>query len=65
MTTIYCACCGRPFKRKNAKGAAPRYCSDDCRKQMAVRRSAWAEDWRHPPPAPPPAPPSAGLQGDD
>ncbi|CBS87922.1 hypothetical protein [Azospirillum lipoferum] len=42
MTTLYCACCGRPFIRTSARGPAPRYCSQDCRLQMAVRRRAWA-----------------------
>ena len=42
MTTLYCACCGRPFVRTSARGPAPRYCSQDCRLQMAVRRRAWA-----------------------
>ncbi|CAO3448400.1 hypothetical protein [Azospirillum largimobile] len=41
MTTLYCACCGRPFVRTSARGPAPRYCSQDCRLQMAVRRRAW------------------------
>lgn len=41
MTTLYCACCGRPFIRTSARGPAPRYCSQDCRLQMAVRRRAW------------------------
>lgn len=42
MNTLYCACCGRPFVRTSARGPAPRYCSHDCRLQMAVRRRAWA-----------------------
>ncbi|MBP2299923.1 hypothetical protein [Azospirillum picis] len=42
MTTLYCACCGRPFVRPSTRGPAPRYCSQDCRVQMAVRRRAWA-----------------------
>lgn len=41
MTTLYCACCGRPFVRTSARGPAPFYCSQDCRLQMAVRRRAW------------------------
>lgn len=42
MTTLYCACCGRPFTRTSTRGPAPRYCSQDCRLQMAVRRRAWS-----------------------
>ncbi len=42
MTTLYCACCGRPFIRTSTRGPAPRYCSQDCRLQMAVRRRAWS-----------------------
>ena len=41
MPTLYCACCGRPFLRASLRGPAPRYCSRDCRLQMAVRRRAW------------------------
>jgi hypothetical protein len=41
MTTLYCACCGRPFVRTSARGPAPFYCSQDCRLQMAIRRRAW------------------------
>ncbi|WP_148219155.1 hypothetical protein [Azospirillum sp. B510] len=41
MTTLYCACCGRPFIRTSTRGPAPRYCSHDCRRQMAIRRRAW------------------------
>lgn len=43
MTTLYCACCGRPFVRTSARGPAPFYCSQDCRLQMAIRRRAWSE----------------------
>ena len=42
MTTLYCACCGRPFVRTSARGPAPFYCSQDCRLQMAIRRRAWS-----------------------
>ena len=42
MDALYCACCGRPFKRASHRGPAPLYCSHDCRLQMAVRRRAWA-----------------------
>lgn len=41
MDTLYCACCGRPFKRASRRGPAPLYCSLDCRRQIAVRRRAW------------------------
>ncbi|MBY6262365.1 hypothetical protein EI613_10650 [Azospirillum sp. 412522] len=43
MTTLYCACCGRPFVRMSTRGPAPFYCSQDCRLQMAVRRRAWSD----------------------
>ena len=43
MTTLYCACCGRPFVRTSARGPAPFYCSQDCRLQMAIRRRAWSD----------------------
>ncbi|WP_148294180.1 hypothetical protein [Azospirillum sp. B506] len=43
MTTLYCACCGRPFVRTSTRGPAPLYCSQDCRIQMAVRRRAWSD----------------------
>ncbi|CAO3417932.1 hypothetical protein [Azospirillum endophyticum] len=43
MTTLYCACCGRPFIRTSARGPAPFYCSQDCRLQMAIRRRAWSD----------------------
>ena len=42
METLYCACCGRPFKRASQRGPTPIYCSQDCRRQIAVRRRAWA-----------------------
>lgn len=42
MDTLYCACCGRPFKRASRRGPAPLYCSQDCRRQIAVRRRTWA-----------------------
>ncbi|AWK87631.1 hypothetical protein [Azospirillum thermophilum] len=46
MTTLYCACCGRPFKRTSNRGPAPLYCSRDCRLQIAARRRAWGPvDW--------------------
>ena len=41
MPRLFCACCGRPFQRTSMRGPAPLYCSDDCRRQMAVRRRAW------------------------
>ena len=41
MAPLYCACCGRPFKRASQRGPAPLYCSQDCRRQIAVRRRAW------------------------
>ncbi len=40
MDTLYCACCGRPFKRLSTRGPAPLYCSQDCRRQIDVRRRA-------------------------
>lgn len=43
METLYCACCGRPFKRASHRGPAPLYCSQDCRRQIAVRRRAWSD----------------------
>ncbi|KAA0597789.1 endogenous inhibitor of DNA gyrase (YacG/DUF329 family) [Azospirillum lipoferum] len=43
MTTLYCACCGRPFVRTSPRGPAPFYCSQDCRLQMAIRRRAWSD----------------------
>ncbi|HYD70702.1 hypothetical protein [Azospirillum sp.] len=45
MTRLYCACCGRPFERKTRRGPAPLYCSDDCRRQIAVRRRMWSRAW--------------------
>lgn len=72
MSVIFCACCGRPFKRPTNKGATPKYCSNDCRRQMAVRRTAWGDDWRamdkrhdqaRQPAAGPPA--HGGMAGDD
>lgn len=49
MTMLYCACCGRPFKRTSSRGPAPLYCSRDCRLQIAVRRRAWGPvDWGMP-----------------
>ena len=41
MAPLYCACCGRPFKRTSQRGPAPMYCSLDCRRQIAVRRRVW------------------------
>ena len=43
MEALYCACCGRPFKRASHRGPAPLYCSQDCRRQIAVRRRVWAD----------------------
>ncbi|WP_029007767.1 hypothetical protein [Azospirillum halopraeferens] len=43
MESLYCACCGRPFTRASHRGPAPLYCSRDCRRQMDVRRRAWAD----------------------
>lgn len=43
MQPLFCACCGRPFKRASRRGPAPLYCSRDCRRQMDVRRRAWAD----------------------
>lgn len=48
MSLIYCACCGRPFIRPTNRGGAPKYCSDACRRQMAVRRNVWGGDWAAP-----------------
>jgi len=45
VTRLYCACCGRPFERKTRRGPAPLYCSDDCRRQIAVRRRMWSRAW--------------------
>lgn len=42
MDTLYCACCGQPFRRTSPRGPAPLYCSRDCRRQIAVRRRVWA-----------------------
>ncbi len=42
METLYCACCGRPFKRSSPRGPVPLYCSRDCRRQIEVRRRTWA-----------------------
>ncbi|MBP2315108.1 hypothetical protein [Azospirillum soli] len=42
METLYCACCGQPFKRSSSRGPAPLYCSRDCRRQIEVRRRTWA-----------------------
>lgn len=42
LETLYCACCGQPFKRTSSRGPAPLYCSRDCRRQIEVRRRAWA-----------------------
>lgn len=42
MTTLYCACCGQPFRRSSPRGPAPLYCSRDCRRQIEVRRRVWA-----------------------
>ncbi|MBK3778496.1 hypothetical protein JJL56_10135 [Azospirillum sp. YIM DDC1] len=42
MTTLYCACCGQPFRRSSSRGPAPLYCSRDCRRQIEVRRRVWA-----------------------
>ncbi|WP_188259001.1 hypothetical protein [Azospirillum tabaci] len=41
MTTLYCACCGQPFRRSSPRGPAPLYCSRDCRRQIEVRRRVW------------------------
>lgn len=41
MDTLYCACCGRPFRRSSPRGPAPLYCSRDCRRQIEVRRRVW------------------------
>jgi predicted nucleic acid-binding Zn ribbon protein len=43
MKNLHCLCCGRPFVRTSPRGPAPRYCSQDCRRQMEVRRRAWAK----------------------
>ncbi|CAO3442016.1 hypothetical protein [Azospirillum argentinense] len=42
MTTLYCACCGQPFRRSSPRGPAPLYCSRDCRRQIEVRRRVWS-----------------------
>ncbi|MBP2293036.1 hypothetical protein [Azospirillum rugosum] len=42
MDTLYCACCGQPFRRTSPRGPAPLYCSRDCRRQIEVRRRVWA-----------------------
>lgn len=39
---LHCLCCGQLFERSSGKGPQPYYCSGDCRRQMAVRRRAWA-----------------------
>jgi hypothetical protein len=40
--SIYCVCCGRPFTRTSQRGPAPLYCSQDCRRQIQIRRRVWA-----------------------
>lgn len=46
MSEYYCVCCGQRFERSCRRGRAPRYCSASCRRQMAVRRRAWDDDWQ-------------------
>ncbi|WP_454018810.1 hypothetical protein [Azospirillum sp. Marseille-Q6669] len=64
MTTLYCACCGQPFRRSSPRGPAPLYCSRDCRRQIEVRRRVWAAlqaAERLPAPLPPVVPAGAGT----